>query len=49
MKSINLKESAKFVNQDILKQKMKHVYIVEQKNMEALIAVNVDMMKMKKI
>ena len=30
---------------DILKQKMNHVFIVDQNNMEVLLAMNVDMKK----
>ena len=46
-------KNANYVNMAILKQKMKNVYIVEVKDMEVLVVMNVDMnlmkMEMKKI
>ena len=45
--NINPKINVKVVNMDILKQKMKHVYIVDQKNMEVQVVMNADMKKMK--
>ena len=43
LKNINLKISVKIVNSDILKQKMILVYIVDLKNMEALLVMNANM------
>ena len=45
--NINQRINAKVVNMDILKQKMNHVFIADQKNMEVLAVMNVDMNKMK--
>jgi len=43
LKNINLKVNAKFVNMDILKLKIINVLDVNQKNMEALLVINVNM------
>ena len=40
-------KNANYVNMAILKQKMKNVYIVEVKDMEVLVVMNVDMNLMK--
>ena len=45
--NIYLIKNVKHVNMVILKQKMKNVYIVEVKNMEVLVVMNVDINLMK--
>ena len=45
--NIYLIKYVKHVNKVILKQKMKNVYIVEVKNMEVLVVMNVDINLMK--
>ena len=47
--NINHIINAKYAFKDILKQKMNHVFIVDQKNMEVQLVMNVDMKKMKMV